>query len=256
MELFVLLFEVMQFKYLMLGWADGVYVETEDLVLSRREFIEQMRRFRGEGRNVYFLSHVQIEGVGRGGKLTLDVAHVGSSAGGFVKGGVYCNSSDATDDSLFSEWFLEILSELDGNSVVAIDCAKHPGFDRMVEISGRAGARLPPGHVELNPMESAWSAIKCHVAQNIDKISEIEDVIILVADGLKRVCTPSTWASFVELAIKEEDKLWQVDAIVAKVTPRLSQRQKKSLGEMKNLEKKKDQKKKKDQEMKQLKKKK
>ncbi|CAI6359535.1 unnamed protein product [Macrosiphum euphorbiae] len=118
--------------------------EAEDIVLWRQKYIEDIRRYRNEGRTIYYLQETQVN-VGRysSKELWADVessrkveqmivVHIGSVEG-FVEGGLLCfesetNTSDCDDhmnEDIFYDWFCNILTLLEENSVIVFDNASH-----------------------------------------------------------------------------------------------------------------------------------
>jgi len=129
-------------------WNRNSFVLTErgDLVLWRRKYIDDIRRYRNEGRTIYYLEEtlvdcigecssedvagVDVEAPGGVGKQLI-VLHIGS-ADGFVEGGLLCLESKAStssdyhdhvDGDVFYDWFRGVLPLLKDNSVVVMDNA-------------------------------------------------------------------------------------------------------------------------------------
>jgi len=118
--------------------------ETEDIVLWRRKYIEDIRRYRNEGRTIYYLEETWVNVGGYSSKeLWADiepssegkqiiVAHIGSVEG-FVEGGLLCfesktntaNYHDHMNDDIFYDWFCGILPLLKENSVIVFDNASY-----------------------------------------------------------------------------------------------------------------------------------
>ncbi|XP_026815523.1 uncharacterized protein LOC113555299 [Rhopalosiphum maidis] len=140
---------------------NSALTERNDLILWRRRFIRDIRRYRNEGRTIYFLDETWvnagectnkvwvdntvkschdafIKGLTTGAKnptgkgKRLIVLHIGSS-NGFVEGGLLCfeskkNSADYHDEmngDSFFEWFCRVLPLLNENSVIVMDNASY-----------------------------------------------------------------------------------------------------------------------------------
>ncbi|XP_026821732.1 uncharacterized protein LOC113560174 [Rhopalosiphum maidis] len=140
---------------------NSILTERKDLLSWRRKYLISIRRFREEGKPIYYLDETWLntgdcvskvwvdqtvtssrmallEGLSTGpqnptGKGTrLIVLHIGSAAG-FVPSGLLCfqskkNSSDYHDEmtgKTFQEWFEEILPLLEDNAVIVLDNAPY-----------------------------------------------------------------------------------------------------------------------------------
>ncbi|XP_033212474.1 uncharacterized protein LOC117170062 [Belonocnema kinseyi] len=136
-------------------------IERDDLFAWRLKYLEDIRKYRGEGRTIYFLDetwvnagdvrvkawHDEIIKSGRdayirglttgpanpsGKGKRLIVLHIGSQEG-FVEGGLLCfeskkNSSDYQDEmngDTFREWFNAILGKLHDNCVIVMGNASY-----------------------------------------------------------------------------------------------------------------------------------
>lgn len=154
------LLKSMQFEYTKRD-RNSALTEREDLVNWRRHYISEIRRYRQEGRTIYFLDETWINAgdcssrvwvdqtikshrdafhrglttgsrnpTGKGKRLI--VVHIGS-AEGFVAGGLLCfeskkNTSDYHDEmngKTFLEWFCGVLPLLKDNSVIVMDNAPY-----------------------------------------------------------------------------------------------------------------------------------
>ncbi|XP_060855619.1 uncharacterized protein LOC132933335 [Metopolophium dirhodum] len=154
------LLKSMQFEYTKRD-RNSALTEREDLVTWRRSYISDIRRYREEGRTIYFLDETWVNAgdcssrvwvdqtiqshrdaflrglttgsrnpTGKGKRLI--VVHIGS-AEGFVAGGLLCfeskkNTSDYHDEmngDTFFEWFCGVLPLLKDNSVIVMDNAPY-----------------------------------------------------------------------------------------------------------------------------------
>ncbi|XP_001948346.2 uncharacterized protein LOC100161011 [Acyrthosiphon pisum] len=154
------LLKSMQFEYTK-RYRDSALTEREDLVTWRRSYISDIRRYRQEGRTIYFLDEKLVNAEAFSSRVCVDqlkqshrdaflrglvtesrnstgkgklliVVHIGS-AEGFVTGDLLCfeskkNTSDYHDEingNTFFEWFCSVLPLLKDNSVIVMDNAPY-----------------------------------------------------------------------------------------------------------------------------------
>ncbi|KAE9524419.1 hypothetical protein AGLY_015140 [Aphis glycines] len=154
------LLKSMQFEYTKRD-RNSALTEREDLVNWRRHYISEIRRYRQEGRTIYFLDETWINAGDCSSRVWVDqtikshrdafhrglttdsrnptgkgkgliVVHIGS-AEGFIAGGLLCfeskkNTSDYHDEmngKTFLEWFCGVLPLLKDNSVIVMDNAPY-----------------------------------------------------------------------------------------------------------------------------------
>ncbi|XP_060870314.1 uncharacterized protein LOC132944816 [Metopolophium dirhodum] len=116
--------------------------ERADIVVQRQKYITAIRRYRSEGRTIYFLGETYVNAGETCSKAWMDktmksnrdaliVVHIGS-AEGFVEGGLlYFKSKKSTADyhnemnNTFYDWFRGILPKLKDNSVIVMDNASY-----------------------------------------------------------------------------------------------------------------------------------
>lgn len=140
---------------------NSALTERGDLVVWRQKYIEDIRRYRSEGRTIYFLDETWVnagecssrvwidtsvkshrdaflKGLSTGPKnpsgkgKRLIVVHIGS-ADGFVERGLLCfeskkNTADYHDEmngDTFYEWFCGVLPRLKENSIIVMDNASY-----------------------------------------------------------------------------------------------------------------------------------
>ncbi|KAL4153157.1 hypothetical protein QTP88_000990 [Uroleucon formosanum] len=223
---------------------NSALTERADLVVWRQKYIEDIRRYRDEGRPIYFLDETWVNAGETCSKVWIDktikslrdaflkglstgpknptgkgkrliVAHIGSTDG-FVDGGLLCfeskkNTSDyhneMNGDTIY-DWFCGVLPRLKDNAVIVVDNAS---YHSVKKDPVPTNSIAPPYHSELNPIELAWSVVKNHVKQN-NTTFKLNDVKILLNEGVQKV-TSEMWANFVSYTIKEEDKLYDIDII-------------------------------------------
>ncbi|XP_025209114.1 uncharacterized protein LOC112604348 [Melanaphis sacchari] len=118
--------------------------EKKDIVLWRRKYLEDIRRYRKEGRTIYYLEETWVN-IGKysqdellddkeppGNSKRLIALHIGS-VNGFVEGGLLCvepknNMSSYHENmngDIYYDWFRGILPLLEDNSVIIMDNASH-----------------------------------------------------------------------------------------------------------------------------------
>lgn len=139
----------------------SVLTEREDLLVWRQNYLYDIRKFREEGRTIYYLDETWVNTGDCVDKLWVDksikskhdafnrglttgatnptgkgqrliVLHIGSHRG-FLEGGLLCflskkNSSDYHDEmngDNFHEWFESIIPRLEPNSVIVMDNAPY-----------------------------------------------------------------------------------------------------------------------------------
>jgi len=139
----------------------SVLTEREDLIVWRRNYLYDIRKYRKEGRTIYYLDETWLNAgdcvdrvwmdktvkskhdafekglttgptnpTGKGKRLI--VLHIGSDKG-FLPGGLLCfeskkNSADYHDEmngDNFKEWFESILPRLNPNSIIVMDNAPY-----------------------------------------------------------------------------------------------------------------------------------
>jgi len=121
-------------------------IEREDLVLWRQNYISDIRRYRNEGRKIYYLDEIlirasdcfkdtyvaglptRLEDNSTDKEKCLIAFHIGS-AEGFVDGGFMCfepknnatNCHDEINSDLFYEWFCGVLPRLEDKCIIVMD---------------------------------------------------------------------------------------------------------------------------------------
>ncbi|CAI6368334.1 unnamed protein product [Macrosiphum euphorbiae] len=140
---------------------NSALTERGDIVVWRQKYILDIRRYRNEGRTIYFLDETWVNAGETCNKVWMDktikshrdaflkglstgpknptgkgkrliVVHIGS-AEGFVEGGLLCfeskkNTADYHDEmngDTFYDWFCGILPKLKDNSVIVMDNASY-----------------------------------------------------------------------------------------------------------------------------------
>ncbi|XP_060839131.1 uncharacterized protein LOC132920631 [Rhopalosiphum padi] len=151
----------MQFEYSKTSSINSALIERDDLVLCRRKYISTIRRYRQEGRTIYYLGETWVNVKESSSKMRVNkylksnndkflkgwttgsrnprckgkrliVAHIGSFEG-FVAGGLLCfESKENTVDNhneingnTFFEWYCSILPLLKDDAVIVMDNTPH-----------------------------------------------------------------------------------------------------------------------------------
>jgi len=147
----------MQFEYSKTTSINCALIERDELVLWRRKYISTVRRYRQEGRTIYYLGETWLNVEDSSSKVLVDksvksnndkflrgsttgsrnprckskrliIAHIGSFEG-FVAGGLLCfeskeNMADNHNEingNTFFEWFCSILPLLKDDAVIVMD---------------------------------------------------------------------------------------------------------------------------------------
>lgn len=84
-------------------------------------------------------------------------------------------------------------------------------IDNIAKRAGHTIVRLPPYHCNFNPIELVWSQVKGFVASN-NTTFKIRDIRPLVETSVTHV-TAEKWKNCIAHAIKEEDRMWNLDGI-------------------------------------------
>jgi len=107
----------------------SVLTEREDLLFWRQNYIYDTRKYREEGRTVYYLDETWINAGDCVEKLWVGIG----SHKGFLEGGLLCflskkNSGDNHDEmngDHFHEWFQSVIPRLEPNSIIVMDNAPY-----------------------------------------------------------------------------------------------------------------------------------
>ncbi|EZA49329.1 hypothetical protein X777_12359 [Ooceraea biroi] len=157
---FHLLLKELQFTFT-IRHCNSILTEREDLIIWRRKYLKAIKRYREEGRSIYYLDETWINASDVTNKVWMDetikskkdpflrglttgptnpsgkgkrliILHIGSVAG-FVPGGLLCFESkkhtddyhDEMNEDTFLEWWKNILPLLDDNAVIVMDNAPY-----------------------------------------------------------------------------------------------------------------------------------
>lgn len=84
-------------------------------------------------------------------------------------------------------------------------------IDRLAAQHNHTVLRLPPYHCELNPIENIWGQIKGYVSAE-NRTFKMDECEKLTQEGIFRI-TPEQWKKCISHAIKEEEKMWNIDCL-------------------------------------------
>ncbi|KAL4154003.1 hypothetical protein QTP88_001836 [Uroleucon formosanum] len=224
---------------------NSALIERDDIVLWRTKYIQDIRKYRQEGRSIYYLdetwanigdcmekiwvdktvkSHRDafLSGfstgapnpTGKGKRLI--IVHIGSEEG-FVNGGLLTESWPEQKGEVYEK-------PLNKVGLMNIVNRIKPQFnkyviDEYVKSKNMVVLRLPPYHCELNAIELAWSSVKRYIKMN-NSTFKLPDVKKLVIEGINE-CGPEKWKNFVSHVIDEEKRFWDIDFVVEEVMDNL-----------------------------------
>lgn len=166
---------------------NSALIEKDEIVLWRRRYLEDIRKYREKGRHIYYLDETWVTAgdctskttgsqnpAGKGKRLI--VLHIGSEDG-FVPGGLLCFESKKTTDyheemngDTFYDWMTNIIPRLKENSVFIMDNA--------------------PYHTVKKEKIPNTSTRKADIIKWLDEKGEVIDrpmVIALLLDVVKRI---------------------------------------------------------------------
>lgn len=141
----------LNFEYTRWNRNNCALTEKKNIVLWRRKYLEDIRRYREEGRTIYYLeetwvnigeySHKElrtnIESSAKSQRLI--AVHIGSIEG-FVEGGLLCFEPKSNMSSyyenmngdIYYDWFRSVLPLLEEKSVIIMDNASHYSIENHV----------------------------------------------------------------------------------------------------------------------------
>lgn len=117
------------FVYSVRGRNSGL-IESDNIVIWRNRYIEKIRKYRLEGRTIYYLGETWINTDDSTKKLI--IIHIGSE-GGFVQGGKLTfetktkslNYFDEMNYDIFFDWMKTVIPLLDDNCVIVMDNSRY-----------------------------------------------------------------------------------------------------------------------------------
>ncbi|XP_022174497.1 uncharacterized protein LOC111036684 [Myzus persicae] len=210
----------LQFEYTKRN-RNSALTKREDLVLWRRKYIADIRRYRKEGKTIYFLDETWVNAgdcssrvwvdktvkshrdafnrglttgsqnpTGRGKRLI--VVHIGSTEG-FVAGGLLCfeskkNTSDYHDEmngDTFFEWFCSVLPLLKDDSVIVMDNAPYHSVkkDHLPTPSWTKAAIIE--WIESKGVNITEPLVKFELLQKVRQIKHQYDLFIVDEEAKK-----------------------------------------------------------------------
>lgn len=194
-------------------------IDRPDIIAWRASYLQKIRRYREEGRRIYYTDETWVNAAhttskcwidesiesskdaflrglttglknptGKGGRLI--VLHIGSELG-FVDGGALIFEANRTSDyhdemtgTVFNEWFRSILPELDANSVVVLDNASYHSL--KVEKIPNSNTKKDDIKAWLNDKKIPYqsSCLKKDLLQKVSEASHFYDDYVV--DALAR----------------------------------------------------------------------
>ncbi|XP_050527551.1 uncharacterized protein LOC126897746 [Daktulosphaira vitifoliae] len=142
---FYLLLKRLHFRLTKMKKNSSVLTEKNRMILLRRNYLENIKNFRNDGRTIYYLDETCIDLEEKSyvcrtpaevPNKILILLHICSSKG-FIPNGLLCVESTTAlpsiSQEMFIEWFENILTMLDNNCVIVMDQAScHSAkFDRI-----------------------------------------------------------------------------------------------------------------------------
>lgn len=115
----------------------SILIEKDELIACRRNYIYDIRKYRKEGRSIYYLDVNWIDVGNLVETVRLIVLHIGSEKG-FLPGGLlsfesqknYPDHHDEMDGDDFRLWFKKIIPSLDPNSIIVMDSAPYNSMEK------------------------------------------------------------------------------------------------------------------------------
>ncbi|KAJ8911544.1 hypothetical protein NQ315_012797 [Exocentrus adspersus] len=130
----------------------SILIDKDEIICWRRSYLRSIRKFREEGRNIYYLDETWVNEGYTVTKVWQD-KNVKSSRQAFLDG--LSTGFKAPSDEMAASRQITVL-------------------------------RLPPYHCELNPIELVWAQVKGDVARNNTSF-KLSDVKILLENSLERL---------------------------------------------------------------------
>lgn len=158
---------------------NSLLTERRYLVSWRRKYLTSIRRFREEGRPIYYLDETWMDTGNCANNSYYIIFHIGS-ADGFVRGGLLCfeskkNTTDCHKEinaQTFKEWFEEILPLLKDNAVVVMDNASYHSAKTE---------RIPTMHWQKADIVE-WLLSK---GEKVDSTSMVKNELMVIVKRLK-----------------------------------------------------------------------
>jgi len=183
-------------------------IEGEEIVLWRRKYISDLRRYRSEGRTIYYLDEMSVyvddcsndwmdskvksqtnsfllENPTAEEKFVI-VVHI-ASIEGFVEGGLFCFKSKKNDinDETFYEWFCGVLPRLNDNSIIVMDSASyHSAKKNRIPTMDWKKKNIIKWLVSKKCAVDN-QMVKCQLMEMVDQVSPAYDKYLIDEEALK-----------------------------------------------------------------------
>jgi len=184
-------------------------IEGEDIVLWRRKYIRDIRRYRSESRTIYYLDELSVyvddctsnDWIDAKVKCQtnsfllenstdkekfLIVVHI-ASIEGFVEGGLFCFKSTKNEikDETFYEWFCEVLPRLNDNCIIVMDNASyHSAKMNRIPTMDWKKKNIIKWLVSKNCAVDN-QMVKCQLMEMVDQVSPVYDKYLIDEEALK-----------------------------------------------------------------------
>lgn len=206
----------MSFKYSSKKNPNCPLIERGELVLMRLKYVEDIRRYRDEGRTIYYLDEMCVNtddctsNVGIDTKLKsqrnsfLDppskglknpttkgnfmiVVHIGSTEH-FVEGGLLCYKSKnkVMNNDTFYKWFCGVLPRLNDNCIIVMDNASyHLVKKEPIPTMDWTKENIIKWLVSKNCSIDDKLSLKCQLMKLVDQVSPLYDKYLIDEEALK-----------------------------------------------------------------------
>ncbi|KAL4121045.1 hypothetical protein QTP88_013630 [Uroleucon formosanum] len=188
---------------------DSALIEKGHIVVWRQNYIQAIRRYRNEGRTIYYIdemcvnagesiknactdTEVKCHSLSAGLKIPtaknkfIIVAHIGSIEG-FVEGGLLCFESkkDEINGDAFNEWFCGILPRLKDNCIIVMDnTSYHSVKKEPIPTMDWKKDNIIEWLVSKNCVIDR-SMIMCELMKMVDEIKPLYDKYLIDEEALK-----------------------------------------------------------------------
>lgn len=184
-------------------------IEGEEIVLWRRKYISDIRRYRSESRTIYYLDEMSVyvddctsndwmdtkvksqtnsyllENPTAEEKFMI-VVHIASNEG-FVEGGLFCFKSKKNDikDETFYEWFCGVLPRLNDNCIIVMDSASyHSAKKNRIPTMDWKKKNIIKWLVSKKCAVDN-QMVKCQLMEMVDQVSPAYDKYLIDEEALK-----------------------------------------------------------------------
>jgi len=181
-------------------------IEGEEHVLWRRKYIRDIRRYRSEGRTIYYLDEMSMCADDCASKDWINtlvkyprnsfsleangefmiVVHI-ASIEGFVEGGLFCFKSkkDEIEDDTFYEWFRGVLPRLNDNCIIVMGSASyHSAKKNRIPTIDWKKKNIIKWLVSKNCAVDN-QMVKCQLMEIVNQVSPLYDKYLIDEEALK-----------------------------------------------------------------------